>query len=183
LNNGGQKILPNGTHINKIKFNLSPNDFDNGLFPDDVRFVVQIIKTTLPTSEEDEGSSIIWYAHQNIYDPETGTVSGGDTGPISIPTADPDAQYSVYCFVESDVNVDWDQIKWKPTLTTTEESNTVLPVDYKNYNDNINHSRYWLSSNDLIDPVEDEENNDDGDTRAMQISQSGINWDNLGLSE
>src|SRR5699024_2137391 len=45
LNNGGQKILPNGTHINKIKFNLSPNDFDNGLFPDDVRFVVQIIKT------------------------------------------------------------------------------------------------------------------------------------------
>src|SRR5699024_7947929 len=66
---------------------------------------------------------------------------------------------------------------------TTEESNTVLPVDYKNYNDNINQSRYWLSSNDLIDPVEDEENNDDGDTPAMQISQSGINWDNLGLSE
>src|SRR5690606_39984282 len=119
-----------------IFFNLLNQDFSPYQFSDELNFVVERIRTEYNSQGEqtvDANGNPIFQTTQWIrtYDPITGDF-GNQGNQISNVVVNTDApgsntyRYAFDFYAESDSNVQWENISWKPTYRGT-NSGTVYP--------------------------------------------------------
>lgn len=134
--NAGKGVYSNCT----VNFNLPTLTTQ---FTDDVKLVVKVTGYTDTSSFTD--TYVRTYTTNNLW------VSSGSTETI---TLSQNHDYFIEFYVESDSNIAWNEINWKPSYYFNNNSGQAKfpPVEYKIYNHNINDSEYWVNNNELIQP-------------------------------
>ena len=131
-----------------VHFNVGANSYTANQFSDVIRFKVEKIGINLTTGERQLAGS--W---TKTYNPDNGSVTGilsefGTPG-----DGNPDFKYSLHFYAESDSQIDWSSVEWRPVYYINQGTEQhVAPVNYQTYDDNINQEKYWVDSSQLIDP-------------------------------
>ena len=163
-NDGGLGVTPTGGQVT-LKFNLATAGLSSYEFSDDITFKIRRVRITIADGIEQEASWTRTYRHTNgaILD---GPGVVGDTQSVS--AVNNDTYKDVFYFeVESPSNVIWENIGWKPQITDAMGTH-YGGVNYKIYDNNINQRRYWINSNQLVDPVIDPPTEADDDFMTIR---------------
>ncbi|WP_370031897.1 SpvB/TcaC N-terminal domain-containing protein [Flavobacterium sp. 28YEA47A] len=160
INNDGMEQIKNGSitiNYNLPSFTVLPTD--------DLRFIIKKKRINL-----EEGTETILNTWTVSYNHLNNDYSGG-SAPFSDYISPPQGYKDVFFFyVESNSNVDWGAIKWKPFYTDSDSKIYYPGVDYMAFDDNINQARYWIDNDLLIEPVIDYPA--DAHTAFMQMSHN-----------
>ncbi|AXG74261.1 hypothetical protein DVK85_08440 [Flavobacterium arcticum] len=153
MNNDGGVSIDDGSTSVTLKFNLLNGNFAPGQFSDDIRFIIK--KVRIDYSDGSESPQGEWTRKLNY---NSGTFVW-DFNSISDQLDASEGYRDVYFFyAESDSNVDWSTINWRPSIISNANPSEIIypPVSYHTYDDNVNQSKYWFSSYDseLISPTE-----------------------------
>ncbi|MFL9839284.1 toxin TcdB middle/N-terminal domain-containing protein, partial [Flavobacterium sp. ST-75] len=150
LNNGGAISGGNGDSSVTLKFNLDNSTFAPYEFSDDIRFIIKKVRIDLTTGDQTTSPSWVW---ERVYDHETGFFSG-TANQFTHGIATSSSLKDVFYFsVESTSNVNWGGINWHPQITGTNLGTKYPSVSYMTYDNNINQTKYWITSSDLMNPV------------------------------
>lgn len=170
MNNGGSWTVPTSVSSVNINFNLPSNTYSANQFSDDIRFKVERIKSQYDSNGAPvSGSPIITTPFTRTY-----SVNGNISGSSNIVSDATNSSSGTYTYgyrfyVESNSNVQWENINWQPTITMSGSAEVIYPgVSYITFDENVNQNKFWFNANDLITPVND--NTVSGTTKMMTLS-------------
>ena len=162
-----------------IDFNLNPNGFNAFDYTDDIYFTVKKVRTHSYSSSNTIEYNDALNKQDNListirvkYNHATGTLTGVSnlnsvsisldtgTGTFVMYPNDPNVpEYFIYDYkeilyfsVESDSNIAWENVIWKPKVTFGTTDIRYPEVHYKIYNDNVNSTVYRINKSSLPDP-------------------------------
>ncbi|WP_159802450.1 SpvB/TcaC N-terminal domain-containing protein, partial [Flavobacterium sp. MK4S-17] len=160
MNNGGDfQVHGNITNIN---FNLP--SYQAYQFSDNIRFVVKGRRIN-----NEDGSEISLGKWIKAYNNYNGVYAENNSLNISSTPAGYTDMLEFY--VESNSNVNWKAINWKP-IVSTNTGNYYPPVNYSIYNNNLRENKYWFDTNQLISPIIYDTIPDDEGTAFLKISHN-----------
>src|SRR5690606_35634273 len=128
-----------------FNFPATTNVF-NPRLSDDIRFVIKRVR------KDNNGEIIFEDSRVATYNRNSNSISatlGQLTGIFATP---PNTTEEFYAYIESDSNVDWQKINWKPKLVRSND--TIYPgVTLNIYDNNVNQSKYWIQGSSITPPV------------------------------
>ncbi|MGO3708257.1 MAG: SpvB/TcaC N-terminal domain-containing protein [Mesonia hippocampi] len=150
MNNGGNWI-PNKNDVRvDYNFNLEDSNFSAYQFSDEIRFIIEKTRVLYNSDNEQIGPPQV-SQHVRTYQPSTGNFIGTSNMHSNI-NVDPHTsggdyyRYSFRCYAESDANVAWEAINWKPAITGYHSRTQYPAVNYLVYDDNVNEATYWWNA-------------------------------------
>ena len=154
INNGGNTPVKDADSNVNIDFNVSQaTGFAQYTFSDDIRFVVKKITTNIQTGDS---STQEWSRTFNHANGSIGAVIATNPAiPVTnIPVSQPN-NYSISFefYAESNSNVDWGKVRWRPILTGNASGTSYPAVNYITFDDNVNQASYAISGQVLPEPV------------------------------
>ena len=144
LNNDGGMVPRNTDQTLTIKYNLP--DFAAYQFSDNITFKIKQVQTNI-----DDGTEAVINIWERVYSHDSGTFTGSDTFAPLLSTGNYKDEF--YFYADSNSNVDWSAINWKPQMIGENTGTRYPGVNYKTYDDNINQKRYWVYHNQLPSPI------------------------------
>ncbi|MAN26468.1 SpvB/TcaC N-terminal domain-containing protein [Mesonia sp.] len=164
INNGEAWAVKNSITSLNIDFQLNTQDFSQFSFSDDITFKVIIDGID---SDGEVTTSVVERIYQHQNNSATGSFNNSNmTEFLSLDQNN--LNYSLTFIVESDSNVDWQSLNWKPKITANNE--TFYPsVSYAVYSNNLNSTKYWIKSNDLPSPTISTIEPNDGESSYLKI--------------
>ncbi len=186
MNNGGG-WTPNAEDITaSIAFNLDDDSYGEHQFSDDIRFNVEKITYKHVQSGdnagdiiEEETESQVW-SHTYRSESENGIID-----PSPMPSGFTNVQdqyatggqysYSYRFYVDSDSNVKWSDINWKPQVSGNDSGTQYPAVSYEIYEDVVNQDFYWVNANTFVQPIINPEIEGDEDKPLMTITHDLFN--------
>tara|TARA_R110000850_G_C9994955_1_gene467523 strand:- start:1125 stop:11606 length:10482 start_codon:yes stop_codon:yes gene_type:complete len=158
-----------------LDFNISISELSAIDLSDDIHFKIKKYQVDL-----NDGSVQLTNTWTLSYDHIDSSLSG-TTGTF---TTNVDATNSNFVFsfeAESDSNVAWDEINWKPVVSGENTGVVNPPVNYKVYDDNVNEEKYWFNANQLIDPIIDPQVPGDEQNPFMELKHNMFDLDHTNL--
>jgi len=172
LNNGGTTELGSVPVTLNMNFNLNAATLSALNLTDVVRFRIQLIR--YDTTSDTDGQ--IMSNELRTYTP--GVTLSPNTYMLAVNSGleqNSNFRDVLYCTVESDSNINWALLKWKPTYTVSGSTDINYPgVTYLPFDNNVAQKKYWFIPSDFATPTI----TNDGSNPFMVISQNfnQINW-------
>ncbi len=154
LNNDEATSLKDNTSSLTLNFNMQA--YGAYAFSDDIRFTFKIYSVNQTTGDlvPFPSGSTGWYADYNhITGAFTKNFSAGLNSAFSISGLSASTKYAVVAYVESNSNIRWEDIRWKPILMGNGVDTYYPSVNYYNFDENVNQTRYWFAASQLPEPV------------------------------
>jgi RHS repeat-associated protein len=151
LNNDEGTAIKDGT--TSIIFNFNMQQYGALAFSDDLRFNIKLYSVNSTTGALIPYNTGWYVDYKHATGIFTHNLPAAPTSPFTISGLNTNTKYSVVVYVESTSNVRWDDIKWQPTIKSNVADLQYPSVNYYNYNENINQSRYWFYATQLPEPV------------------------------
>ncbi|HLS12506.1 MAG TPA: toxin TcdB middle/N-terminal domain-containing protein, partial [Flavobacteriaceae bacterium] len=142
LHNGASWIPKEEATSVEVNFDLQSNRFSSNLITDDIIFKMEKIQTDNNTGYTQVVDSLI-----RTYHHKTKTFSGPNSRTDAINTTG-NYSYSYHFSAESNSNIAWHTLKWKPTMTSMGQTETA-PVSYSNFEKPLFESKYWIKASEL----------------------------------
>lgn len=166
INNEGGIGIENGNTSLSMNFNL-PSSFTAPFPSDDIRFIIKKVRVKLSDGTETSDPSWTWIKN---YNHSTNSIANG-SAPFTAPLSTPTGYKDVFYFnAESDSNVDWSAIKWKPSFMDNSSVVHYPGVNYTAFDDNVNERHYWINASSL--PMPTITGVADGQSNYMTMSHS-----------
>ncbi|WP_027879247.1 SpvB/TcaC N-terminal domain-containing protein [Mesoflavibacter zeaxanthinifaciens] len=186
MNNGGNWSPDKEDNSVAINWNL-PN-FNQFQFSDNVHFRIEKTRTQHNNDPNDDnygeivGTPQTW-TWSKTYNHQNGNISTSSLPSGFYGTSNQFANGSLYSYeyrfyVESDSNVQWDEINWQPIITGSTSGAHYAPTNYTPFDSNINQSNYKLYGSSFPTPNIDANVPNDGDNPLLRISHNmfGIDY-------
>ncbi len=178
LNNGGGWSPSLSTASVLIDPQLNSDDFEVNQFSDTVNYVITKRRRTIDEDGALVPDSTVEEKWNYSYIPETGDIN---PSPSSFQTDTPlDAggnlkyYYSFIFSVESNSNVQWDEVIWQPNVT--QEADLIYPpVNVKTYDRKLNSRRYWIKANSFPSFSIDPDDPNDATEKVLQLEHDVFN--------
>ncbi len=186
MNNGGG-WTPNAEDVTaSIAFNLDDDSYGVHQFSDDVRFNVekitykhiQIGDNAGDIIEEETESQVWTYTYKSESQNEiieSSPMPSGFTNVQDQYATGGQYSYSYRFYVDSDSNVKWSDIRWKPQIAGNDSGTQYPAVSYEIYEDVINQDFYWVNANTFVQPIIDVEIPGDEDKPLLTITHDLFN--------
>jgi len=159
-----------------IDLNIDDNAFDLYDFSDTVRFQIERLRYELTGEGEIIDGSLQTQIWTTTYFPEDdnlniGYIPSGFTNVTNQYQSGGIYAYVYRFYVESETNVQWQEVDWRPSITAT--AGVFYPaVTYMTYDDNVNQSKYWFEASEFEMPSIDPNDTSDADSPFHVISNS-----------